>query len=374
MYFAFLPALLPVLVERLDMSLVQVGLLASVMGLSAQLTQPLFGYIGDRVGRRGLAIAGPLLTAVSMSCIGLIGSFPLLLLVLILAGLGTAIFHPQGAALTSRLAGRRSGMAMAVFAAGGNVGFGLGPVLVISIVAALGLPYTLLAMPIGLAVVIFLAVAVPRSADVTAREHSPGPVGSAWRLPMLVLFLVVMLRAAAAVQFTSFVPILLARRGADLMLGGWTLLGFSLAGGLGGLLAGLIADSVGRRRVTVVGLALAAPALFLFLRADGVVAAVLLTVTGLCLFSALPVNIVMAQELLPGRTSAASGLVMGLAWGIGGLSTSGMGALADHLSRTLGPTAGLAGAMDWIAVLPAAAALLALALPETGPRAPARRG
>lgn len=143
------------------------------------------------------------------------------------------------------------------------------------------------------------------------------------------------------------------------------MLGFSLAGAIGGLLGGPLSDRLGRRAVTVGGLALTAPAIFLFLRADGLAAAALLVLSGACLFSALPVNIVMAQELRPNQASTVSGLVMGFAWGIGGLATTVLGALADRWSVTLGDLAGLARAMDLIAVLPIAAALLALALPET---------
>jgi FSR family fosmidomycin resistance protein-like MFS transporter len=90
-------------------------------------------------------------------------------------------------------------------------------------------------------------------------------------------------------------------------------------------------------------------------------------VAGACLLSALPVNIVMAQELVPRHASTVSGFVMGFAWGMGGLAAPGLGALADHWGLVLGELAGLTRAMDLIPLLPLAGALLAIALPETRP-------
>lgn len=256
---------------------------------------------------------------------------------------------------------------MAIFAAGGNIGYGLGPVLVLWIVDFFGLHLTWLTVPVGLVAVAVVCSAVPSSVDGRTEER-PVPASSAgrpWLRPLAILFFVVALRAAMAILFTTFVPLLISRRHEALMLGGWALLGFSLAGAVGGLVGGPLSDRVGRRSVTVASLALAGPAFFLFLRAQGPAWAALLLVTGACVFAALPVNLVMAQELLPGRASMVSGVMMGLAWAVGGLSTTGFGALADHLTVSLGPAGGLERALGGAALMPLVAAALALALPET---------
>ena len=369
MYVGFLPALLPLVVDRLGLSYRGAGALVSILVVTSQLSQPLFGFLGDRVGRRALVVSGPILTALSMSWLGLLGTYELLVVALIFAGAGTAIFHPQGAALVGGMARRQSGAAMAVFTAGGSVGYGIGPVLVVALVGWLGLGATWLTMPIGLLVVGYLAVAVPRGAGAPqeAGSAAAGPPRRRWLAPLVMLYMVVMLRAAAATLFTTFVPLLLKRRGEALILGGWALLGFSLAGAAGGLIGGRLSETIGRRAVTVAGLALAAPALYLFVHASGFAAAALLLVAGACLLSALPINIVMAQELVPRHASTVSGFVMGFAWGMGGLAAPGLGALADHWGLVLGELAGLTRAMDLIPLLPLAGAVLAMALPETRP-------
>ncbi|MBN1459107.1 MAG: MFS transporter, partial [Armatimonadetes bacterium] len=190
------------------------------------------------------------------------------------------------------------------------------------------------------------------------------PFRAGWLAPLFALYCVVMLRAATATMFTTFVPMLINRRGEALVLGGYALLGFSLAGAVGGFVGGRLSEIAGRRVVTVASLGLTAPCLYLFLHAEGLLAGVLLFLTGACLFAALPVNIVMAQELLPHHAATVSGLIMGFAWGVGGLGATGLGALADYWSTAMGELPGLARALDLVPLVCVLAALLGLAIPK----------
>jgi FSR family fosmidomycin resistance protein-like MFS transporter len=293
-----------------------------------------------------------------------VNRYDLLLAVLVVGSVGTAAHHPPGAALVSAVAARRSGIAMAVFTAGGSVGYGLGALVSAGLVASLGPWSTVLTMPVGLAAIAFLVAAMPRSMEPPRAPQSATPTGRQhWVAGLAILYLVVMLRASAATMFTTFVPILFERRGEHLLLGGFMVFGFTMAGAASGLLGSALADRIGRRALTVTSLALGAPALYLFLHTTGAAQIVLLFACGASILSALPVNIVMAQRLLPRHASTVSGVVMGLAWGIGGLAATGLGALADHWALAMGEVNGLARAMDLIPLVPLAGAVLALALP-----------
>lgn len=367
MYMGFLPALLPLIVANLRLDYKAAGALVSIVTLTSQFSQPFLGFLGDRAGRRPFAIFAPVLTAICMSLIGFASGYSTLLAVLILGSLGNAAFHPQGAGLVGTIVRDRASFAMAAFTTGGSIGYGVGSLLIAAIVASFGISLAWIAVPVGFASAVFVATAIPRSAE-PHRAASASIVSAAsrrWLIPFGILFLVMMLRAATATMFTTFVPLLIARRGEALILGGWALLGFSLAGAVGGLAGGSLAERLGRRAVTIAGLALVAPALYLFLHTGGIVSAVLLFITGACLMSALPVNIVMGQDLFPGHASTVSGITMGVAWGVGGLGAAALGALADHWSASMGDLAGLSRALDLIALLPLAAALLAIALPDT---------
>ncbi|MDH4179301.1 MAG: MFS transporter, partial [Armatimonadota bacterium] len=83
MYMGFLPALLPLIVVNLGLDYKGAGLVVSIVTLTSQLSQPLFGFLGDRTGRRTIAIAAPLVTTLSMTFLGLATSYSLLLALLI---------------------------------------------------------------------------------------------------------------------------------------------------------------------------------------------------------------------------------------------------------------------------------------------------
>ena len=51
---------------------------------------------------------------------------------------------------------------------------------------------------------------------------------------------------------------------------------------------------------------------------------------GIILASAFSAIVVYAQELVPGKVGTMSGLFFGLAFGLGGLGSALLGALADH--------------------------------------------
>lgn len=365
MYMGFLPGLLPLLADRLDLSLTRVGVTVTIIGVVSNFLQPAFGHVGDRVGRRALVVAGPVVTALSMSLLGLVNSYQALLVALVVGGMGNAAFHPAAASLAGGVARGRSSV-MAFFVGGGNLGYGCGPLAVIAFVGLFGMERTWLTATAGLAVALFVAVSVPASGRYSAPKPAPAEGGRmpAWVGPMIVLYLVMVLRAAAAIVFVTFVPMLYENRGEPLALGGFTLLAFSLAGATGGLLAGAVVPRLGRRRITVLTMVLAAGAFLLFLHSRGIAAGAMTMIMGACLFAALPVNIMMAQQLLPAHATAASGLVMGAAWALGSLAATGVGALADLLGRSAGTAEALGQAMAWSVVLLLAAALLAGLLPR----------
>lgn len=372
LYMGFVPALLPALVLKLNLDYAAAGRLVTIITVWSHVIQPLLGYGADRVGRRHLVILGPLITAGAMSLLGRMDTYQALLVALLVGSLGNALFHPLGASLTGTVS-RGSGVGMAVFAAGGNIGYGLGSLVIVVVVERLGLERTWVTAIAGLATAWFMYTALPHGVDwvekTESRADDPPRLHLVW--PLAMLFVVVMLRAAQGTVFTTFVPLLLNARGAGLILGGYAILGFSLAGAAGGLVGGPVSRQIGKKWTTVLSLGLSAPALYLFLHAEGMAAAALLFVTGACLFAALPINIVMAQELLPRHASMASGLVMGLAWGVGSFSANEVGKAADRFALTLGPALGLQRALEYSALLLVAAAVVALVLPEPDRARPA---
>jgi MFS family permease len=57
----------------------------------------------------------------------------------------------------------------------------------------------------------------------------------------------------------------------------------------------------------------------LFVFTKGIVSIVGLVIGGLILFSTIPVNVVMGQELAPSQAGTISAMMMGAAWGMAGI-------------------------------------------------------
>ncbi|UCE17836.1 MAG: MFS transporter [Gemmatimonadota bacterium] len=335
-YAGFLAPLLPVVVEKFGLTMAATGFLSSVLAVSSSLAQPLYGYLADRLGRRYFVVLGPLLTSIFMSSIGLPRSYGLLVLVIFMGGMGTAFFHPQGAALAGAAGGYRKGLGMSIFSAGGNAGYALGPLLIIPIVSIVGFENTFVAVIPGVIISMLLYKYIAR-AKITAKEASnDGFTGwSAFTYrPLLYLWLIVFLRATVVTSFGTFIPLLLEERGYSLMVGGTSIFVFLFCGAVGGLFGGYWSDRIGRKKIILMSLGLSTPFLFVFLYTSGLWTTLGLALAGMVLLSSIPVGIVMAQEFMPTRISTVSGLMMGFGWGLGGLAVSFIGMLADHIGLT----------------------------------------
>ena len=243
---SMLSTLLPTLQGRFGLSATALALLVATLSFSSSVTQPLFGALSDRFGRRALAAFGLVL---SVSLLGLLAVAPsiwALFGLLLVGGLGSAAFHPAGTSI-ARTSGANPGLAVGLFSAGGMLGLALGPVAVLAVATTLGLGFTPLLMAPGILLgmaVNLVAPVQPRPAGVARpRFFEPrliaGPIG------LLVIAGVFM--EVAFVAFTNAVPLwLVAERGIarDDALLGWTLTTFYLAAALGGIAAGAIARRV----------------------------------------------------------------------------------------------------------------------------------
>ncbi len=346
--------MLPLLIPRLGLTLAAAGTLTMLFQLAASVAQVGFGHVADRWRPRALVMIGPVVSVSLLSLIGLATSKAALAAILVAGGLGAAAFHPPAAALAHRLGGERRGLAMSVYITGGTLGFALGPLVFAPFAQHVGIEWTpVLAIP-GLAVVAFFLRRVP---PIPVHPSAYGGLSALrpYAKPLALLYLIVVLRTLTSLAFATFVPVMLTRRGYTIGEAGAAVALYLFGSGIGGFFGGPAADRFGARKVIALSLVASCPFLFVAPFLTGGPFVIVLAIGGLFLQSTLPVNVTFGQSLAPVSAATVSSLMMGFAWGTGGLSVPIVGLIADR--------AGIEHTLVGLAVVPLLAAACALPLP-----------
>jgi FSR family fosmidomycin resistance protein-like MFS transporter len=352
-----LPALLPFLQEKFDLSYTLSAALILASALSSSVIQPLFGLWSDRRGALWLLPTGVALAGIGMAVAADAPSYWLIVLLVCVSGIGTAAYHPEGSKLAAFVSGERRATGMAYFSIGGNVGYALGPVAATALAAWLGLRGELLIAIPCLAVAAALVLLTPylrgfahdgRSARRETGENRVGAMG--------VLVSMIAFRSLAWFGLITFVPLWDVAQGHSKSYGGRELALMLFAGGVGTLALGPIADRVGSRTVLIATQAFVGPLVLVYIWAGGVVGTAALALVAACVVGTFGVTMVMSQEYLPRSIGMASGLTIGLSIGLGGVAAVILGAIADSVS--------LRTALYVVAAAPLAGLLLASGLPR----------
>ncbi|HZQ65677.1 MAG TPA: MFS transporter [Gaiellaceae bacterium] len=351
-----LPALIPFLTAKYDLSYTLAAVLVLAGAISGSIVQPLFGLWSDRRGAIWLLPAGAALGGVGMALAAASPAYWLAVLFVILAGLGTAAYHPEGSKFAAYVSGRRRASGMSLFSIGGNLGYGLGALATTPLVVALGLTGGLLLAVPCVAVAAMLLWFVPYLLGfVPARESRSYASGDDDRRSLVLLLAVIAFRSLAWFGLLTFVPLWEVSLGHSKSYGNHLLSLMLLAGGVGTLAAGPVADRIGTRTVLLVANLAISPLLLVFMLIGGIPGAVSLAFVGVAVIGTFGTTMVMAQQYLPRRIGMASGLSIGFSIGLGGVAAVILGAIADSVD--------LRTALYVSAAAPAAAVVLTLLLP-----------
>jgi MFS transporter, FSR family, fosmidomycin resistance protein len=327
-----LPALLPFFVEKFDLSYTLAGAAVLASAVSSSIVQPLFGLWSDRRGAIWLLPGGVALAGIGIALASVAPTWPLVLVFVVVSGLGVAAFHPEGSKFAAFAGGRRRASAMSLFSIGGNFGFALGPIVATPLVLALGLSGGLLLAFPCLAVAVALVALAPFLGSFAPERRHQGETEGPDRIgAMLLLLGVIAFRSVSWFGLITFVPLWEVSLGHSKAHGNHLLALMLLAGGIGTLVAGPLADRFGRGPVLLACSAATPPLILVFVIVGGFTGALALAGVGISVIGTFGVTMVMSQEYLPRHIGMASGLSIGLSIGLGGVGAVALGAVADSI-------------------------------------------
>jgi MFS transporter, FSR family, fosmidomycin resistance protein len=330
----------PLLKGEFHLSFVQIGVITLTYQMCASILQPLIGLYTDKHPKPYSLSVGMGFTLIGIVTLAFAPNYASVLGAAALIGAGSSIFHPESSRIARLASGGRHGLAQSIFQVGGNTGSAMGPLLAAWIIIPHGQ-----ASLAWFALAALLAIAV--LANVGAwykRRHLDGTGGSksrpavavllpvrkvAWSVGILVVLIFSKYFYIASISsYYSFY--LIEKFKVSVQSAQVHLFIFLLAMALGTLLGGPIGDRIGRKRVIWVSILGIAPFTLILPYVDLQWTGILTFVIGLILSSAFSAIVVFAQELMPGKVGAVSGLFFGFAFGIGGIGAAVLGGLADR--------------------------------------------
>ena len=361
-----LTILLPNVKDRFDLSNGAIGLVVLAYTAASSLTQPIFGHLSDEHPRRWFAPLTLLWGSSFVAAYGFAPNFAVFLLLAALAGVGSGAYHPLGAANAAAVTDERhKNLAMSLYTVGGTSGYALGPLIGAGLLWMFGRQGTaVLVVPGALAA--FLLSRQMRHVERARRVSEQERGGVAGNVPrpqwgaLSRVIGVVMLRSWVFLSVLQFVPIWYDDLGYERDFYGPLVTTIILAGVVGTLLGGALADRIGPRRIVVASLLASVVPLLLFAGFPGTWAFAFGFFFGATSDASLSVTLVAAQRLLPGRIGVASGVILGLGFVTGGIGVPITGALADAIGIRL--------ALTSLGSLCVASALLALTVPAAALR------
>ena len=339
---SLIPAIYPILKDALQLDFRQIGLITLVNQMTASILQPFVGFYTDRRPHPYSLAVGMSFTLVGLVLLSLAGSFALVLVAVGFVGIGSSVFHPEASRLAHLTAGGRHGFAQSLFQVGGNAGSSLGPLLAALIVVARGqgaiMWFSLLAL-VGIVVLSRVgqwygrSLARAAAPANTRRASSAGPslprrrVVFALGVLITLVFSKYFYLACISSYYTFF---LIEKFGVSVKSAQLHLFLFLAAIAAGTLLGGPIGDRIGRKAVIWASILGMAPFALMLPYANLFWCAILTVIIGVIGASAFSAILVYAQKLVPGNVGLMAGLFFGLAFGLGGIGSAVLGALADR--------------------------------------------
>lgn len=337
-YASFLAPILPLLIEKLGISIFLAGLLDVVRKLPA-LTNPFIGLVADKICVRYFIIIAPAITAISMSLVGAASHYIVLSVLIFMAGIGSTLFHVPAPVMIKHVSHNKIGKGMSFYMLGGELARTLGPLTILGAVSLWGLEGTYRLIPFGLAASVILYFRL-HGIEIKKDFKKEKGIGARKTFVELIPFFIsiggfIFFRAGMKSALTIYLPTYLTSRGATLWLAGGALSLLQFAGAGGTFFAGSISDKIGRKNALLIIAVMNPVLMWLLITSNGVLAVPILIVTGFFLFASGPVLLALVHDLDTKHMSFINGIYMTISFGLSSIMVLLVGLAADKIGLEL---------------------------------------
>lgn len=330
MHFGVVPAIIPLLSITKHEPYAIAGLIVAAYQFTSSLLQPFFGLLYDKFKRSIQLAVGVLMSGFFISILGYLETVSQVIIACVLAGLGSAIFHPAATSLASINETKRRGTYVSIFMIGGNLGLAIGPLIVLLFTIYIGQNFMLFMYIPAVVISIILLLLVKdyryESSDMTSFSVESSLSSNLHRFSALISAST--LRSLCMVSLQTFLPVFIARTLSEPINSSIYLTLLLLSGAAGMFIAGLLADKFRRSYIAALPLMMSAPLIPLLARSNSFFS-VMIILIGFLLSASHPIMVVISHELSPSRLGLASSLIYGFSFGVAALILPFIGLLTD---------------------------------------------
>ena len=333
MFFSFVPPLQPLLMEKLALSNAQAGLFTLFLQ-GPSLLQPLIGHLADRRNLRWGFILAPTLSAAMLTLVGIAPGYGFLALLMLIAGFSTAVFHSIAPVLAAARSGKMIGRGIGFFMVFGEMGYGLGPLVLVGLVGVFtlnGLPWL---VTLGMLCSSMLYFNFKNISTIRPQQaETPVPAWQAVKSMqpiMLPIIAYIFITSFVYANVINFLPTFLKGEGASFFFAGTAFSIVEMAGTAGVFASGWISDRIGQRRIILFSTLTTTIFSLLFLSVRGWLQVPMLAGLGFLAFSANPAFLSIMQNHFPANRSLANGVYMAAGFAVRSVGVFLVGLLADH--------------------------------------------
>ncbi len=337
---AVIPAIFPILEKSMNLSYLQLGIISFALNMTSSIMQPVVGWYADKKPLPFLLPLGMGCTFIGMLGLAFAPNYFMIVLSVLFVGLGSAVFHPEGSRVAYMAAGSRRGLAQSIYQVGGNTGNSLAPIMTVLIFVPLGqrgaIWFTAVAA-LASVVLIFIASWYQKQLGVNPRVIKQKPTKQInkekmkrIRYAIMLLVLLVFARSWYGASISNFFALYLIDEYSLLIEEAQVYIFIFLAAGVAGtFFGGPLADRFGKRNLIMFSMLASAPLAIILPHVNLFWLYPIFFINGFIILSSFSVTVVYAQELVPGKIGMVSGLIVGLAFGMGAIGSVVLGGLAD---------------------------------------------